>query len=111
MTLTLTTEDQRRLQRATQTLVSPLTHPTLDDWRECCCSALREVLDGDMATFKRWSDVIIQNIGPSLLMGDDSGVAPTRVEFDAYFSKRLDLLREKPDGSLKSILGEYYLLD
>ena len=62
------------------------------------------VADGDMATFKRWSDVIIQNIGPSLLMGDDSGVAPTRVEFDAYFSKRLDLLREKPDGSLLSEL-------
>ncbi len=62
------------------------------------------VADGDMATFKRWSDVIIQNIGPALLMGDDSGVAPTRVEFDAYFSKRLEVLREKPDGSLLSEL-------
>jgi cytochrome P450 len=62
------------------------------------------VADGDMATFKRWSDVIIQNIGPALLMGDDSGVVDTRVEFDAYFSKRLDLLREKPDGSLLSEL-------
>ncbi|MCH7578880.1 MAG: cytochrome P450 [Chloroflexi bacterium] len=62
------------------------------------------VADGDMATFKRWSDVIIQNIGPALLNGDDSGVAGTRVEFDAYFSKRLEKLRNEPDESLLSAL-------
>lgn len=62
------------------------------------------VADGDMATFKRWSDVIIQNIGPSLLNGDDSGVAGTRVEFDAYFSERLEKLRHEPDESLLSAL-------
>ena len=39
------------------------------------------VADGDMATFKRWSDVIIQNIGPALLNGDDSGMSETNVEF------------------------------
>ena len=42
------------------------------------------VADGDMATFKRWSDVIIQNIGPALLQGDDSGLGEMNKEFDQY---------------------------
>ena len=62
------------------------------------------VADGDMATFKRWSDVIIQNIGPSLLSGDDSGMGDTGVEFDAYFGERLERLRREPDESLLSEL-------
>ncbi|MCI0777099.1 MAG: cytochrome P450 [Chloroflexi bacterium] len=62
------------------------------------------VADGDMATFKRWSDVIIQNIGPALLNGDDSGVSETNVEFEAYFGERLEQLRREPDESLLSEL-------
>ena len=62
------------------------------------------VADGDMATFKRWSDVIIQNIGPALLNGDDSGVSETNLEFEAYFGERLELLRREPDESLLSEL-------
>ena len=62
------------------------------------------VADGDMATFKRWSDVIIQNIGPALLNGDDSGMTETNVEFEAYFGERLEQLRRKPDESLLSEL-------
>jgi len=62
------------------------------------------VADGDMATFKRWSDVIIQNIGPALLNGDDSGVKDTNVEFEAYFGERLEQLRRDPDESLLSEL-------
>lgn len=62
------------------------------------------VADGDMATFKRWSDDIIQNIGPALLNGDDSGMTQTNQEFDAYFVPRLEQLREAPDGSLLSEL-------
>ena len=62
------------------------------------------VADGDMATFKRWSDVIIQNIGPSLLSGDDSGMGDTGVEFDAYFGEQLERLRREPDESLLSEL-------
>lgn len=62
------------------------------------------VADGDMATFKRWSDVIIQNIGPALLNGDDSGVKDTNVEFEAYFGERLEQLRREPDESLLSEL-------
>jgi cytochrome P450 len=62
------------------------------------------VADGDMATFKRWSDVIIRNIGPALLSGDFSGLDDTNVEFDAYFIPRLEALRRHPDGSLLSEL-------
>ncbi len=62
------------------------------------------VADGDMATFKRWSDVIIQNIGPALLNGDDSGLSDTNVEFDSYFGERLEKLRREPDESLLSEL-------
>jgi cytochrome P450 len=62
------------------------------------------VADGDMATFKRWSDVIIQNIGPALIGGDDSGLGETNVEFDAYFVPRLEQLSQHPDGSLLSEL-------
>ncbi len=60
------------------------------------------VADGDMAVFKRWSDVIIQNIGPSLLNGDDSGLGDTNAEFNAYFGERLEELRRQPDDSLLS---------
>jgi cytochrome P450 len=62
------------------------------------------VADGDMAAFKRWSDVIIQNIGPVLLSGDDSGLGDTNIEFDAYFGERLEKLRREPDESLLSEL-------
>lgn len=62
------------------------------------------VADGDMATFKRWSDDIIQNIGPALIQGDDSGVAQTNIEFEAYFTPRLEQLRQDPDESLLSEL-------
>ncbi len=62
------------------------------------------VADGDLATFKRWSDVIIQNIGPALINGDDSGLGETNVEFDAYFGERLEELRRERDESLLSEL-------
>jgi len=62
------------------------------------------VADGDMAAFKRWSDDIISNLGPSLLTGDDSGIAETREEFNAYFSGRLDELRKDPEDNLLSEL-------
>jgi cytochrome P450 len=62
------------------------------------------VADGDMPTFKRWSDVIIQNVGPVLLSGDDSGLGDTNIEFDAYFGERLEKLQREPDESLLSEL-------
>lgn len=60
------------------------------------------VADGDMATFKRWSDDIIENLGAALILGDDSGMADTNTEFDAYFKVRLDKLRAMPDDTLLS---------
>ncbi len=62
------------------------------------------VQDGDLATFKRWSDAIIENIGATLLMGDDSGVTDINAEFDAYFRERLDKLRREPEDNLLSAL-------
>jgi cytochrome P450 family 109 len=62
------------------------------------------VADGDLATFKRWSDVIIQNIGTKLLEGDDKGLSQAVVEFDAYFGPRLDALRKRPEENLLSEL-------
>ncbi len=61
------------------------------------------VADGDHATFKRWSDAIIENVAPILLTGDDSVLADTNREFDAYFRRRLDQLRRVPEDNL---LGE-----
>lgn len=52
MDLTLTTEDQRRLTNSLRTLVSPLEHGTLDEWRHRCCESLRDLLDGDIAIFQ-----------------------------------------------------------
>jgi cytochrome P450 len=62
------------------------------------------VADGDMATFKRWSDDIIQNVGPMLIDGDDSALAETNLAFDAYFSERLEKLRREPEDNLLSEL-------
>ena len=62
------------------------------------------VEDGDMATFKRWSDAIIQNVGNSLINPDDDAIADVNAEFDAYFKVRLRELREKPEDNLLSEL-------
>ncbi|MFN8604218.1 MAG: cytochrome P450 [Candidatus Binatia bacterium] len=62
------------------------------------------VADGDHATFKRWSDAIIENVAPILLTGDDSALAGVNQEFDAYFSKRLAKLRREPEDNLLSEL-------
>ena len=62
------------------------------------------VADGDMATFKRWSDEIIENVGQVILSGDQSGLEETNREFDAYFSARLDKLRREPEDNLLSEL-------
>jgi len=62
------------------------------------------VQDGDLATFKRWSDAIIENLGPTLLTGDDSALLEINAEFDAYFRARLDKLRREPEDNLLSEL-------
>ena len=60
------------------------------------------VADGDLATFKRWSDAIIQNVGTSLIMGDTGALDDINVEFDTYFKARLDKLRAEPEDNLLS---------
>ncbi|MBI5285275.1 MAG: cytochrome P450 [Chloroflexi bacterium] len=67
-------------------------------------AAMLGVQDGDMATFKRWSDAIIENLGASLLSGDNSALEEVNKEFDAYFSERLDKLRREPEDNLLSAL-------
>ncbi|HZP57637.1 MAG TPA: cytochrome P450 [Dehalococcoidia bacterium] len=60
------------------------------------------VQDGDLATFKRWSDAIIENLPSTLLMGDADLMADINVEFDDYFRARLDKLRREPEDNLLS---------
>jgi cytochrome P450 len=67
-------------------------------------ASMMGVGDGDLTTFKRWSDDIIENLGPALLLGDDSALAETNRQFDAYFSQRLEKLRREPEENLLSEL-------
>jgi cytochrome P450 len=60
---------------------------------------------GDMATFKRWSDAIIQNVGNALVSeSDDDPIADVNAEFNEYFSARLRELRAHPEENLLSEL-------
>ncbi len=67
-------------------------------------AAMLGVQDGDMATFKRWSDAIIENLPVSLLTGDSSALEGINREFDAYFKERLARLRHEPEDNLLSAL-------
>lgn len=67
-------------------------------------AAMLGVQGGDMATFKRWSDAIIQNVGNSLINPDEDLIADVNAEFDAYFRVRLNELRAHPEDNLLSEL-------
>ena len=60
------------------------------------------VADGDLATFKRWSDAIIGSVAMNLLVGDDGSLDEMNQEFDAYFRGRLNKLRAEPEDNLLS---------
>jgi cytochrome P450 len=62
------------------------------------------VAGGDLATFKRWSDAIIEHLGLLIITGDDSALAGINQEFDAYFKERLEKLRREPEDNLLSEL-------
>jgi cytochrome P450 len=62
------------------------------------------VADGDLATFKRWSDAIIENVGTALFQPENDALAEINVEFDAYFKRQLDKLRTHPQDNLLSAL-------
>ena len=68
-------------------------------------AAMLGVQDGDMATFKRWSDAIIENVASALFdPGTNNALEQINAEFDAYFSKQLDKLRAEPQDNLLSAL-------
>ncbi len=62
------------------------------------------VQDGDMATFKRWSDAIIENVATTLFDANQDALEDVNREFDAYFSERLEALRREPEENLLSEL-------
>lgn len=62
------------------------------------------VADGDMATFKRWSDAIISNVGNTLVDPENDAIADINVEFDAYFREHIERLRAAPEDNLLSAL-------
>jgi cytochrome P450 len=62
------------------------------------------VQDGDMATFKRWSDAIIENIGNVLASAGGDALVEINAEFDAYFKQHIIRLRERPEDNLLSAL-------
>jgi cytochrome P450 len=61
------------------------------------------VEDGDMATFKRWSDAIINNVGTALLTTEDL-IPEVNAEFNEYFTERLQEVRRQPEENLLSSL-------
>ncbi len=67
-------------------------------------AAMLGVQDGDMATFKRWSDAIIENVAATLFEPPNNNLEEINKEFDAYFSKQLDKLRAAPEDNLLSAL-------
>ncbi len=67
-------------------------------------AAMLGVQDGDMATFKRWSDAIIGNVGNALIDPSTDAIADVNAEFDAFFQERLRKLRAAPEENLLSEL-------
>jgi cytochrome P450 len=62
------------------------------------------VADGDLATFKRWSDAIIENVGTTLFNPADTSLEQINIEFDAYFTAHIERLRRQPEDNLLSAL-------
>ena len=62
------------------------------------------VQDGDMATFKRWSDAIIENVANALFEPETNALDEINREFDAYFKDRLDKVRRQPEDNLLTAL-------
>ena len=58
------------------------------------------VEDGDMATFKAWSDAIFSNIGEILFGTPSEAAERAGEEMNAYFLERINLLRTKPQNNL-----------
>ena len=98
-------------ERADALIAAMLEHEVVDVVEELAyplpitvIAKMLGVEDGDMPTFKRWSDDILDNIIPIVMTGDDTGLASTNVEFDAYFHEQLERYRRHPEENLLSEL-------
>ncbi len=58
------------------------------------------VSDGDMLSFKNWSDAIFSNIGDILFAEPSPEAAKAAEEMDAYFVEHIEALRQKPVNNL-----------
>ncbi len=58
------------------------------------------VIDGDMKTFKIWSDAIFSNIGDILFAQPSEEAERCGMEMNAYFLERIAELRDKPVNHL-----------
>ncbi|MCP4006507.1 MAG: cytochrome P450 [bacterium] len=64
------------------------------------------VEDGNLAEFKRWSDVIFSNIGELLTGGRSPAAEAAAAEMDSYFLKQIAELRRRPQPHFLSELVE-----
>jgi cytochrome P450 len=64
------------------------------------------VEDGDIQTFKRWSDAIFSNIGDILFAEPSPEAVQASEEMNAYFLERIAELREQPKDHLLGRLVE-----
>jgi len=64
------------------------------------------VEDGDIQTFKRWSDAIFSNIGDILFAQPSPKAAAASEEMSAYFLEQIEELRAKPQNHLLGRLVE-----
>jgi cytochrome P450 len=71
-------------------------------------ASLLGVPSGDRERFKRWSDVLIANLGRGVLgaSGPPPGLQQASDELMAYLKEQLDLRRERPTDDLISALLE-----
>lgn len=69
-------------------------------------AAMLGVEDGDMVTFKYWSDAIFGNIGDILFAQPTEEVETARAEMSAYFTSKIEQLRIEPQDHLLSHLVE-----
>jgi len=88
----------RMLEKETADFVAELAYPL----PIMVIANMLGVADGDHATFKRWSDAIIENVGASLIAGETGALDEINAEFDDYFRARLEKLRREPEDNLLS---------
>tara|TARA_R110002073_G_scaffold2950_17_gene19713 strand:+ start:2028 stop:3173 length:1146 start_codon:yes stop_codon:yes gene_type:complete len=64
------------------------------------------VEDGNIQTFKRWSDAIFSNIGDILFAEPNAEAVTAGEEMSAYFLEQIEILRQRPQNHLLGRLVE-----